>query len=164
MKSFFENKGKDYALEITPLSEGYQVQFGEKIVEVQLEYVADGQLTFILDGRKIDAYVSADGKRRWVSFGGQTWMLEKSSGAARGSAGGASSGRLLAPMPGQIRAVNVSEGEMVTKGQTLIVLEAMKMEIRIQAPMEGVVARLAVEVGQTVEREEMLAEVGEIDE
>ena len=164
MRSYFENKGEACVLEITPLGEGYHVQVGEKIVEVHIEHVADGQLTFILDGRKIDAYVSADGKRRWVSIGGQTWMLEKSSGAARGSAGGASSGRLLAPMPGQIRAVNVSEGEMVTKGQTLIVLEAMKMEIRIQAPMEGVVARLAVEVGQTVEREEMLAEVGEIDE
>jgi len=71
---------------------------------------------------------------------------------------------LIAPMPGQVRAVNVAEGESVEKGQTLLVLEAMKMEIRIQAPMEGVVARLAVVEGQTVEREELLVEVDEADE
>ncbi len=161
MKTFFENKGENYALEIIPLGEGYQVQLGEKTVEVRFARGADGQLTFILDGRKVETHVSVDGKRRWVSFGGQTWMLEKTSGVARGGGGGASSGRLLAPMPGQIRAVNVSEGDTVSKGQTLVVLEAMKMEIRIQAPSDGVVAKLAVEEGQTVEREELLAEVDE---
>lgn len=164
MKSFFEHKGEKYALEITPLGDGYQVQFGEEAGDVYFAREANGQLTFILDGRKVETYVSADGKRRWVSFGGQTWMLEKSSGMVRGGVSGAASGRLLAPMPGQIRAVKVSEGDAVTKGQTLLVLEAMKMEIRIQAPMDGVVARLAVEEGQTVEREEILVEVGEIDE
>jgi len=58
-----------------------------------------------------------------------------------------------------IRAVNVSEGESVTKGQTLLVLEAMKMEIRVQAPVDGVVKKLFVKQGQTVEREQMLIEI-----
>ena len=64
-------------------------------------------------------------------------------------------------MPGQVRAVNVAEGESVTKGQTLLVLEAMKMEIRIQAPRDGKVAKLFVQQGQTVEREQMLIEIEE---
>ena len=68
-------------------------------------------------------------------------------------------GELTAPMPGQVRAVNVIEGESVMKGQTLMVLEAMKMEIRIQSPMDGVVKSLAVKVGQTVEREQVLVEI-----
>jgi len=58
--------------------------------------------------------------------------------------------------------VNVAEGDAVESGQTLLVLEAMKMEIRIQAPMDGVVARLAVGEGDTVEREEFLVEVDEM--
>jgi biotin carboxyl carrier protein len=62
-------------------------------------------------------------------------------------------------MPGQVRAVNVSEGEAVTKGQTLILLEAMKMEIRIQAMQDGVVSKLYIEQGQTVEREQILVEI-----
>jgi len=59
-------------------------------------------------------------------------------------------------MPGLVRSVNVAEGEAVSKGQTLLVLEAMKMEIRIQAPFDGVVQSLPAEVGQTVEREQIL--------
>jgi acetyl/propionyl-CoA carboxylase alpha subunit len=161
MKSYFEHKGENFTLDLTPLGEGYQVNFGEKSAEVHFARGADGQVTFILDGRKIETHVSADGKRRWVSFGGETWMLEKTSGVARGAGGGIASGRLLAPMPGQVRAVNVSAGEAVEKGQTLLVLEAMKMEIRIQAPMDGVVGRLVVTEEQTVEREELLVEVDE---
>ena len=64
-------------------------------------------------------------------------------------------------MPGQVRALNVSEGDAVTKGQTLLVLEAMKMEIRIHAPQDGVVKKLFVKQGQTVEREQILIEVEE---
>jgi biotin carboxyl carrier protein len=62
-------------------------------------------------------------------------------------------------MPGQVRAVNVEEGALVTKGQTLLLLEAMKMEIRIQSPQNGVVRKLLVQQGQTVEREQMLIEI-----
>ena len=163
MKSHFEYKGENYALDVAPLGEGFQVRFGEQTAEVHFARGADGQVVFILDGRKVETHVSADGKRRWVSFGGQTWMLEKTSGVARGAGGGTASGRLLAPMPGQVRAVNVSLGDAVEKGQTLLILEAMKMEIRIQAPMDGVVGRLAIVEGQTVEREELLAEVDEVE-
>ena len=162
MKSYFSHKNENLTLEIHPLGEGYQVKLGEKTAEVHFARGGEGQLTFYLDGRKVEAHVSSDGKRRWVSFGGQTWLLEKTSGQARGGAAGASSGRLTAPMPGQVRTVNVAEGDSVEKGQTLLVLEAMKMEIRIQAPMDGVVARLAIVDGQTVEREELLAEVDKI--
>ena len=59
-------------------------------------------------------------------------------------------------MPGQVRAVNVSEGDAVTKGQTLLLLEAMKMEIRVQAPRDGMVVSVKVKQGQTVEREQLL--------
>jgi biotin carboxyl carrier protein len=64
-------------------------------------------------------------------------------------------------MPGQVRALNVSEGDAVTKGQTLLVLEAMKMEIRVQAPRDGSVKKLFVKQGQTVEREQVLIEIDE---
>jgi biotin carboxyl carrier protein len=57
--------------------------------------------------------------------------------------------------------VNVGEGDAVTKGQTLLVLEAMKMEIRIHAPHDGIVKKLFVNQGQTVEREQVLIDVEE---
>lgn len=62
-------------------------------------------------------------------------------------------------MPGQVRAVNVQPGDSVTKGQVLVVLEAMKMEIRLQAPFEGQVLAVDVTLGQTVEREQILVKL-----
>jgi acetyl/propionyl-CoA carboxylase alpha subunit len=161
MKTYLEHDGEEYTLDVTPLAEGYQVQFGERMASVHFARGADGQLTFILDGRKVEAHISTDGVRRWVSFGGKTLVFEKTSGQRRGGASGYSSGRLTAPMPGQVRTVNVAVGDAVMKGQTLLVLEAMKMEIRIQAPSDGVVERLAVEQGETVEREQVLIEIND---
>jgi biotin carboxyl carrier protein len=87
--------------------------------------------------------------------------MTKSSGAKRRSAGHDHASELVAPMPGVVRTVNVSEGDAVIKGQTLLLLEAMKMEIRVQAPREGVVKKLFVKMGQTVEREQILIEIEE---
>ena len=62
-------------------------------------------------------------------------------------------------MPGQVRSVSVSVGDVVKKGQTLLTMEAMKMEIRIQALKDGVVKAMYVSQGQTVEREQILIEM-----
>ncbi len=161
MKTYLEHDGEVFTLDVVPLAEGYQVQFGDRTASVRFARGADGQLTFILDGRKVEAHISTDGVRRWVSFGGVTLVFEKTAGGRRSGASGYSSGRLTAPMPGQVRAVNVAVGDAVIKGQTLLVLEAMKMEIRVQAPSDGVVERLAVEQGETVEREQVLIEIGD---
>ncbi|MFI6386698.1 acetyl/propionyl/methylcrotonyl-CoA carboxylase subunit alpha [Nonomuraea sp. NPDC050540] len=73
-------------------------------------------------------------------------------------------GSLLAPMPGSVLRVEVEPGERVTKGQVVLVLEAMKMEHQIAAPADGVVAGLRVEKGQQVEAGSVLAIIQEGDE
>ena len=91
---------------------------------------------------------------------GQTMMLTKTSGAKKGVRHDYAGG-LIAPMPGQVRSVSVSVGDVVKKGQTLLTMEAMKMEIRIQALKDGKVKNLHVTQGQTVEREQILIEMEE---
>ena len=65
--------------------------------------------------------------------------------------------RVAAPMPGNILSVNVAAGDTVKKGQVLMVLEAMKMEIPVVAPEDGTVASIDVAVGDTVEAGAVLA-------
>ena len=60
-------------------------------------------------------------------------------------------GGCIAPMPGKILAVHVELGQSVGKGDTLIILEAMKMEHPVTAPHDGVVTEVRVEIGQQVE-------------
>ena len=61
-----------------------------------------------------------------------------------------SDGSVLAPMPGTVLSVSSSEGEKVESGQTVVVLEAMKMELSLAAPISGSIERLAVEEGDQV--------------
>ncbi|MCC6299894.1 MAG: acetyl-CoA carboxylase biotin carboxyl carrier protein subunit [Anaerolineales bacterium] len=162
MKFSFNHNSQSFTIDLTPTGKIYRVTTGDKTVDVEIVR-ADaerGKLELLIDGEHITAYVSSNGAKRWVTIHGRTIALTKGSGARKSGGGGRSaSGELTAPMPGQVRAVNVSEGDAVTKGQTLLVLEAMKMEIRIQAPMDGVVKSLKVKQGQTVEREQILAVV-----
>ena len=155
MKINFENA----TLDLIPSGKNYNVSVGEKSSFVEIIRSENGKLDLLIDGKHVSAYVSSDGAKRWVTVNGQTFVLTKSSGTKRGGGKHEHSGELSAPMPGQVRAVNVKEGDAVTKGQTLLVLEAMKMEIRIQAPMDGIVDKLSVKVGQTVEREQILIEI-----
>ena len=68
-------------------------------------------------------------------------------------------GLLLAPMMGKVVAVNAAAGQAVTAGQTIIVLESMKMELHVSAPFAGTVAALRCVVGDMVERHQLVAEV-----
>jgi 3-methylcrotonyl-CoA carboxylase alpha subunit len=98
------------------------------------------------------------GDRYLLSDEGQTWLL----GLARADGGahhGAHDGDILSPMPGRIIAVEVSEGQAVSKGQKLLTLEAMKMEHSLTAPFDGVVAQLAASPGAQVQVEALLARI-----
>ncbi len=72
---------------------------------------------------------------------------------------GAAAQSIAAPMPGNVLAVRVAEGDAVEAGQVLVVLEAMKMENNVPAPAAGVVARVLVAPGQQVQRAETLVEL-----
>ena len=147
-------------IDLIPHGKEYAATIGDKTASVEIVRVANGKLDLLIDGRRLTAYISSDGALRWVTVDGQTFVLTKSSGGRRqAGAGGDHASELAAPMPGQVRSVNVSEGEAVSKGQTLLVLEAMKMEIRIQAPFSSTVKSIAVKVGQTVEREQILVKI-----
>ena len=68
-------------------------------------------------------------------------------------------GSLGTPMPGQIVAVNVEDGDEVEKGQTLFKLSAMKMETEIKAPISGTVTRVLVGQNDSVEADDLLATI-----
>ena len=65
---------------------------------------------------------------------------------------------IKSPMPGKIVKINVSEGEAVTKGQTVLTLSAMKMESEYKSPIDGLVKKIAVSEGEIVEGNQILIE------
>lgn len=119
---------------------------------------------FLLDGEKVEIEIDggSDEPARsvLVTEQGQAWLL---SPWRRDGAHGAadSSGAILAPMPGKVIAVEVEQGQTVTRGQKLLTLEAMKMEHTLTAPFDGTVAALAAVAGQQVQVDALLAQIEE---
>jgi len=78
--------------------------------------------------------------------------------ASRRGGIGAESGEISikAPMPGMIVAVPVQEGQAVTAGQTVVILESMKMQNELKSPRAGTVQRVSTSAGQSVEQGKLL--------
>lgn len=62
-------------------------------------------------------------------------------------------------MPGEVLSIKVNEGDQVTKGQPLAILSAMKMEMVVHAPMDGIVKSIAVERGMKLEGDDLLMDI-----
>ena len=116
-----------------------------------------------IDARRIAVTVAADGER-WFTHGpgGDVELIEQPRFPLRGRDGVA--GGLVAPMPSNVLATHVAEGDKVEEGQLLMVVEAMKMEHRITAPRAGVVAEIRVAVGDQVANGELLIVLTEEEE
>ncbi|MBQ0983587.1 acetyl/propionyl-CoA carboxylase subunit alpha [Streptomyces sp. F63] len=98
----------------------------------------------------------------WLGRDGDAWhttAYDPVAAALRGGAGAGYAGTLTAPMPGTVTVVKAAVGDTVTAGQSLLVVEAMKMEHVIAAPHDGTVAELDVTPGSTVAMDQVLAVV-----
>ena len=95
------------------------------------------------------ALAVAHGDTRWVFLDGEVFQFEvQHRGARRASS---HQGSLSAPMPATVVRVLVTPGQAVVRGDTLIVLEAMKMELPVRAPSDGTVRSIGCREGQLVQ-------------
>jgi len=149
-----------FELDIEPSPGGYRARLNGESREVVLRELTPERISLVLDGEPFQAAWAEDGDRRWIALNGRSYALEKLDGRrTRREGESQGGGDLRAPMPGQVRGVLVGEGEPVERGQTILLLEAMKMEMRILAPKDGVVTRLAVKKDEQVDKGDLLAEV-----
>ncbi|KNB49430.1 acetyl/propionyl/methylcrotonyl-CoA carboxylase subunit alpha [Streptomyces caatingaensis] len=117
-----------------------------------------GRPTLRLDGRTF--HFTTDPEGIWLALDGDAWRVTDHDAVAARSAGAAAhAGALTAPMPGTVTVVKAAVGDTVTAGQSLLVVEAMKMEHVISAPHDGTVTELGVTPGSTVAMDQVLAVV-----
>jgi acetyl-CoA/propionyl-CoA carboxylase biotin carboxyl carrier protein len=101
-------------------------------------------------------HVEANGTL-WLGTGGGAWAVR--SAATEDAEQAAADGDLRAPMPGQVLLVPATAGQAVSAGDPVVVLESMKMELVLTAPVDGIVAELSVSVGDRVVVNQPLARV-----
>ncbi|PIM73978.1 acetyl/propionyl-CoA carboxylase subunit alpha [Streptomyces sp. JV178] len=119
--------------------------------------VTDDRVTVTLDGVRHTFHRAAD----WLGADGDAWHVRDHDPVAAALTGAAHGGAdsLTAPMPGTVTVVKVAVGDEVSTGQSLLVVEAMKMEHVIAAPHAGTVTELDVAPGTTVAMDQVLAVV-----
>jgi biotin carboxyl carrier protein len=119
---------------------------------VTAQALGDGRWLVEQDGRSAAVYVAGTPDAMWAFARGRVYRVEVDEGDApvrrRTSAG---VDGLSAPMPATVRAVLVAPGDRVRAGDTLVVLEAMKMELPVRSPVDGVVGDVRCRPGEIVQ-------------
>jgi biotin carboxyl carrier protein len=155
--------GHKLRAEVRRTDGGYVVTLDGTTIGVDLLETGDHFLSLLVEGRSYEVGVEKrDGKYRvHLPDGSVTVDLSEASrdGAAR-PRGPRGPERLVAPMPGRVVRVLAGEGDEVSPGQGLVVIEAMKMENELKSPRQGRVREIAVHEGQAVESGALLVVVG----
>lgn len=115
--------------EVTPLGNGRYL-------------VSDG-------GQQSLTYAAGPADARWVFLNGRVYVINTTRSATARRAPDDELA-LASPMPARVAAVNVSAGQQVSRGDVLIMLEAMKMELPIRAPRDGRIMSVACQAGELV--------------
>jgi acetyl-CoA/propionyl-CoA carboxylase biotin carboxyl carrier protein len=118
------------------------------------------RLVVTLDGVTRTYTTALDGDTAWLGRDGHAWAVREQGpvDAVAAQAAGAG-GPVRSPMPGTVTVVEVAEGQAVTTGDRLVVVEAMKMEHVLTAPVDGVVRDLRAKAGATVAKDAVLLTV-----
>lgn len=169
MIATYQHNGSTYTVQLERQPDAtYRAVVGEQTYTFRTLPQADGSVILVFGGERVTTHVEAAGNERHVAVGGDvfTLTLPEKRGSQRGSGGKHSGskrsdggGALTAQMPGQVREILAEVGAPVERGQAILLLEAMKMEIRVTAPQAGTLTRLLVSAGDVVERGQVLAEV-----
>jgi 3-methylcrotonyl-CoA carboxylase alpha subunit len=147
----FRDAGAERTVDLVYRRDGYHFRVGGQDLVARGELSPEGGLVAELGGARVRATFLRRGAETTLFLRGAAHRLQLVEPLAGAEAAEAPGGRLTAPMPGKVIAVLAEPGAKVTKGQPLVVLEAMKMEHTIKAPADGTVEAVRYAVGEQVE-------------
>jgi acetyl/propionyl-CoA carboxylase alpha subunit len=151
----------EYTVEVQRGPDGWSVTVGEnERAEFTAEPLGDGHWLLRSEGRQIHAFTASRGDQRFVFCGGHVTCLrlpDPDAGGQETSAGGGP--HIVAAMPGKVVKILVEVDVAVTAGDPVIVMESMKMETEVAAPVDGRIAIVHVAEGQTVAQNDPLIDV-----
>jgi len=158
MQHAFKLGEAEHNVALSRAREAYCLHVGDSLVPIDLKTSPDGRTWLTVGTRHVEVVIATRGDEVFVHLDGEAHALRYRHPLERlaAQAGGGANDLIRAPMPGSIVSVNVKAGDTVSKGQTLLVMESMKMETTLVAPRDGAVAEVQYEKGQTFERDAIL--------
>ncbi|WP_417687819.1 biotin carboxylase N-terminal domain-containing protein [Roseibium sp.] len=160
--ALLEHNGERLDVEVHALGKDrFEVHLEAGPTVFDLVKIEGDTLTFDCAGHRQTATVSTEPDHITVFCNGAAYEFGRPDHLAEDEDMGVGSDRLIAPMPGLVKVLNVTAGEEVTKGQPLIVLEAMKMEHTLTASRDGTVGEVLVSAGDQVQDGTLLLALAE---
>ena len=148
---FLDHAGAEHALRVTRLEKRrFRIEHHGMATDIRVQSTDGRAVRADFDGRLLSATVHREGAGIAVFFAGHGHAFTIAEEAGHHGEAAAGGDRLSAPMPGLVRIVSAEPGARVAKGDALITMEAMKMELVLAAPRDGVVAAVPVAVGDQV--------------
>jgi 3-methylcrotonyl-CoA carboxylase alpha subunit len=128
---------------------------------VTITRIADGTYCVEHDGRNEIVYVAGSTADRWIFWNGQVFRADLRAGEAEQERGPfkVRPTSLTAPMPARVSKLLARAGSVVKKGETLVVLEAMKMELPVRAPADATVTAVHCREGELVDTDAVLMDL-----
>lgn len=149
-----------YEIKLEKQGDILQAWINGQTYHVEILNTHAGSFNLKIDGQTFQLNWAEDKDQYWIAEQGRTYLLEAASKRNRPREYESEEERLIrAPMPAHVHRLAVAVGDFVQKGQTLLVLEAMKMEIRITAVQDGRIEKVFIEAGQTITRNQLLIEI-----
>lgn len=162
-------EGAPFKFSIESIKKGtYHILAADGRHDAQVRICGEGYLELILDQKQMEFFISTDEEGTGhVSYQGFIFRVKRndlliSNQEILGSfdsGGGKNDGKIISPMPGKVIQIKVEKGDKVIRGQTLLIVEAMKMENYIAAPTDGVVEQVNVRVGEMVNSSTRLVQI-----
>ena len=159
MEYRFHCQGNEYAVKLEPAEGGMLARVDGREIRLRRISSAMGELVIEIAGHLERIQFARDGATLLLALAGDSYHLDRVDTLRLARSHQHHEQGLEAPMPGLVRAVGVAAGDLVERGQTLVVLEAMKMEIRIAAPEPSRVVKVHCVVGNQVERGQVLVDL-----
>ena len=155
MAHAFTLAGVDHEVWLARTGTTYRLHIGDESLPAVLTPRGDHLHELILGDASHRVFLARRGDDVHVHLDGETFLLRYSHSLARFADQSEDEGEVVsrAPMPGSVISVAVQPGEIVQRGQALLVIESMKMETTINANCDGIVHALHVSMGQTFERD-----------
>ncbi len=153
--------GEHFAMTIDNTGDTYRVIQGDHNAEVVHQSTEDNRFRFRVDGRITTVIALTSGGDIHIADMHNTWHFADTYGRGTAADAAGSSNQILAPMHGRIAGIDVAVGDSVAKGQTVAVLEAMKMQHQLCAEMDGTIEAIHVASDQQVAADDVLIEIAD---
>lgn len=143
--------------------DGFRARIGDREYDVETGVVSEHQIHLNVNGRRVNAYVSDQDNGKIISIRGQSWFVSDADLAeqagTRKKGPGAGLQEVTPPMPAIVISVAVTEGDVVQKGQAVVIVSAMKMETTLFAPFDGTIKKVNVGEGDKVMPGDILVDI-----